>query len=296
MYFCMTVDDVCMPVFSSERHLARVLDLCAELQARATFFVVPIADAVPLTKRPGYVALLRRALAEGHEVAQHGLEHDRFEVGIPPAMVLSLPHEEPARERLARERGRIEEALSVEGIRKRLALGRRTLEEALGTAIVGFRAPCLQVCPNLFLALAEEGYRYDSSFPLQEAGWDLIQGNLTVSRNPITYADYVACQQGPRLLELPMTTDYTWYLTEDHYSASWAMAQQDLCDCLREDIPFVPLTHVSPVFEGDPGCGERLLRALVAFARDAAVSSAGVWRAVPLAEASKQGRWGEVTS
>lgn len=116
MYFGMTVDDVCMPEFSSVEHLARTLDLFDELGIRATFFVVPLADGVPLAERPGYVALLRRALAAGHEVAQHGLEHDRFEVGIPPDMVLMLPHEGPARARLARDRALIDAAHTVPAI------------------------------------------------------------------------------------------------------------------------------------------------------------------------------------
>ncbi|MDO8587924.1 MAG: polysaccharide deacetylase family protein [Armatimonadota bacterium] len=284
MQFAMTVDDVCMPGFSSEEHLGRWLDLLAELDIRATFFVVPLADKTPLANRPGYVALLRRALAEGHEVAQHGLEHDRFEVGIPPPMVLNLPHEGPARERLARERDAIEAAHSVPRIRELLANGRHLLEDAVGVRPVGFRAPCLQTCANLFTALAEEGYRYDSSFPIQEAGWDLIMGDLGVARHTITRARFEASRQDPRLISLPMTTDYTWYLAEDRYAATWEMAKSDALDCLRENVPLVPLSHVSPFFEGDGDCGERLFRELVAFTRDAAASVGQTCEFIPLAE------------
>lgn len=267
MHFGMTVDDVCMPEFSSEEHLGRTLEMLAELGIRATFFVVPLAEGVPLGERPGYVALLKRALAAGHEVALHGLEHDRFEVGIPPEMVLSLPHEGPARERLARNRALIDESHTVPNIRKKLRQGRQVLEEALDIEIVGFRAPCLQICDNLFTALAEEGFQYDSSFAIQEAGWDLIHGRLDAIRQPITQERVAATQRHPDLVSLPMTTDYTWYLTEERYAATRAMARQDVLDCLREGVPFVPLSHVSPIYQGDAGCGERLFREMAALAR-----------------------------
>jgi len=268
MHFGMTIDDVCMPEFSSEEHLERTLGMLAELGIRATFFVVPLADGVLLGERPGYVALLKRALAAGHEVALHGLEHDRFEVGIPPDMVLSLPHEGPARERLARDRALIDESHTVPNICKKLRQGRQILEEALGVPVIGFRAPCLQICDNLFTALAEEGFSYDSSFPIQEAGWDLINGRLDAVRKPITQARAAATRRHSDLASLPMTTDYTWYLTEERYAATWAMARQDILDCRREGVPFVPLSHVSPIYQGDAGCGERLFRELVALARE----------------------------
>src|SRR5262245_27956437 len=104
MIFCATVDDVCLEGFSSEEHMVSLLRFFQELNVRATFFIVPRAEGVPLGSRPRYVELLQQAAAEGHAVAQHGLEHDRFETGIPPRMVLDLPHEGPARERLARDR------------------------------------------------------------------------------------------------------------------------------------------------------------------------------------------------
>jgi peptidoglycan/xylan/chitin deacetylase (PgdA/CDA1 family) len=284
MQFGMTVDDVCMSDFSSEVNLTRFLDLFKELAIRATFFVVPLADGIPLSNRPGYVDLLKRALDEGHEVAQHGLEHDRFEVGIPPPMVLDLPHEGPARERLARDRDLIDASHSVSRIRELLVRGRGLLEDALGVPMIGFRAPCLQVCDNLFTALADEGYRYDSSFPIQEAGWDLIMGNVDIPRRPITRERFEQTKQDPRLISLPMTTDYTWYLTEDRYDATVAMARQDVLDCLSQGVPFVPLSHVTPLWEGDGDCGARLFRDLVAFARNAASEAGDTCDFVPLAE------------
>ncbi|HKH12124.1 MAG TPA: polysaccharide deacetylase family protein [Rubrobacter sp.] len=63
----LTFDDGPDPVWTP-----RVLDALAEAGARATFFVVaPLA-----ARRPG---LLRRAAAEGHEVALHCNRHERHD-------------------------------------------------------------------------------------------------------------------------------------------------------------------------------------------------------------------------
>ena len=132
MIFCATVDDVAYDGYSTVTNLARLLDFYDGHGVRATFFVVPRCGRRNLGMRRGYVALLRRALEQGHEIAQHGLVHDRFELGIPPEMVLALPHEGPARERLAKERRAIMADLSVEKIRRRLAEGRAILQEAIG--------------------------------------------------------------------------------------------------------------------------------------------------------------------
>ena len=74
---CATVDDVCWEGegegYSSEKHLASLLRFFQELKVRATFTVVPRADGIPLGNRPGYVQLLKQAMAEGH--AEIGRAH-----------------------------------------------------------------------------------------------------------------------------------------------------------------------------------------------------------------------------
>ena len=141
MNFCLTVDDVGYVGYSSESHFANLLDFFKQEGVRATFFTVPLDRGVPIGKRPLYVELLKRAILEGHEIAQHGLEHDRFEVGVPPDMIMQLPHEGPARRRLASHRKAIEAALATDRIRARLSEGRKLLEAAVKEKVIGFRAP-----------------------------------------------------------------------------------------------------------------------------------------------------------
>lgn len=282
--FCLTVDDVCLDGYSTEEHMQALLQFFNSEGIRSTFFVVPRAQGIPLKERPGYVGLLRQAAAQGHALGQHGLEHDRFETGIPPRMILDLPHEEQARERLASERRKIEENLAVSTLRARLAQGRRILEEALGFETYGFRAPCLSVCKNLFTALDAEGFCYDSSHYLQEGGWDLLQGKPLAPRL-ISREDFNQSQHPGRLRSLPLTTEYTWYLRSESFEATMALAQYDFASCLRAGIPFVTLAHVSPLNQCQNGCGFDLYRRLIDEARNQASAVGEELRLLNLDEA-----------
>jgi peptidoglycan/xylan/chitin deacetylase (PgdA/CDA1 family) len=288
MPLCFTVDDVGYSGFSTEGDLARLLAFCAEEGLKATFFAVPRCERREIGRRQEYVDLLQQALESGHEVAQHGLDHDRFEFGIPPKMVLDLRHEAPARERLARRRHEIEAGLTVVGIRQRLRTGRRILESVLGQPIRGFRAPCLAICDNLFAAIEAEGYRYDSSRHLQEAGWDLINGQVPATPRPITRKKFDALQRGS-VREWPLTADYTWYLTRERYAATLALAKHDFDACLAAGIPFVPICHVSPIQEGAGNCGFEFYRELLAYARRQTQAAGQKLASMTLAEVSAVG-------
>ena len=266
--FAFTVDDVALAGYSTPGHLLRLYDFLDEERLPATFFVVPEGeDGAPAARRPDWAAALAEGLRRGHEFAQHGVAHDRFEVGVPPPMILELPHEGPARKFLAENRGRVERDLTVERIRVRLRRGRATLEDVLGRPISGFRAPALQTCANLWPALAAEGYAYDSSTWFQTAGWDFLNGRMDAPPAAITRAGFVERQKAPGVREFPLTTDYAWFLPAERYAAAFGLARHDAESCFREDVPFVPVCHVSPVMEGE---GLRLWRELLAWMRSAA--------------------------
>jgi peptidoglycan/xylan/chitin deacetylase (PgdA/CDA1 family) len=250
-YLCLSVDDVGLDVFSSEPDLSALLDFYAAEKVRATFFVVPLPEGRGLAEsKPGYAPILRRALEEGHELAQHGLEHTRFQTGVPPKMILDLPHEGPAREELAKHRTEIEARLSVQELRATLRKGRDILKSILGVPVEGFRAPCLSVCDNLFAALEQEGYLYDSSKCLQPTAWDILNGRPETAPAPIDRARFDASQGGGKMRTLPLTGEYTWYLKRESYAACLELAKHDFRACLDADIPFVPVCHVSPVMAG----------------------------------------------
>jgi peptidoglycan/xylan/chitin deacetylase (PgdA/CDA1 family) len=288
MIFCASVDDVCLDGYSTEEHLANLLRFFAEQHVRATFFTVPRAERIALGNRARYVDLLKQAVSEGHAVGQHGLEHDRFETGIPAQIVLDLPHEGPARERLARDREAIEANLGVAPLRERLATGRRILEDALGFEIGGFRAPCLSICDNLFHALDAERYGYDSSRHFQDAGWDIINNReyhpLPITRERFDEAQY----PGGLMRTLPLTAEYTWYLPLSKYSITMDLARHDFIACMRAGIPFVPVCHVSPVQQCENNCGFDFYRELLDFAREQASANGEPLDLLSLAETAER--------
>ncbi|WP_019516572.1 XrtA system polysaccharide deacetylase [Sphingomonas sp. Mn802worker] len=108
---------------------ARVLDLFAETNTKATFFTLGWVAA-----RQG--ALMRRIVGEGHEVASHGWDHQRVFT------------------------------MDADAFRADLHRARVSLEDATGSAITGYRAPSFSIdqrTPWAHAVLAEEGYRYSSS-------------------------------------------------------------------------------------------------------------------------------------
>ncbi|HOG51080.1 MAG TPA: DUF2334 domain-containing protein, partial [Lentisphaeria bacterium] len=169
-YFGMSVDDVALTGWSQADNLRKLLEFFAGEGIPATFFVVPLDEDSdrPFQTLPGdYVGLLRAAHASGHAIGQHGLRHNRFEFGIPPAMILDLPHEHENKRFAEENRQRLAAEHVCEKLRPHLRQGREILENALGFKIVGFRSPALQESPGMFAALAAEGYLYDSSQCLQ---------------------------------------------------------------------------------------------------------------------------------
>ena len=117
-----------------ERNTERILDILAASGAQATFFVLGwIAQ-----RHPG---LVRRILADGHELASHGADHMRVD------------------------------RLTPEAFRTDVRQSKHVLEDAGGVPVLGYRAPTFSISRDSSWAhtvLLEEGYRYSSSiYPLK---------------------------------------------------------------------------------------------------------------------------------
>ena len=144
-----------------ERNIDIVLGLLDESGAKATFFTLGwIAERYP--------QLVRRIVAEGHELASHGYGHHR-----------------------ATDQHRAEFS---EDICKAKAL----LEDLAGVEVKGYRAPSFSVGkrnPWAFDCIAEAGYRYSSSvYPIRHDHY----GAPDAPRFPHESRD--------GLLEIPVTT------------------------------------------------------------------------------------------
>jgi polysaccharide deacetylase family protein (PEP-CTERM system associated) len=119
-----------------EEPMTFLLDLLAEAGVRGTFFWLHH------TARK-YPAVIRRCIAEGHEIALHGDDHD----GIPD--------------------------LGEEGFRDMLRRMRAAFRSDFGVELQGYRAPNFGISPRGLEILTEEGYRYESSMVpcLPIPGW-----------------------------------------------------------------------------------------------------------------------------
>lgn len=146
-----------------ESNTQTVLDLYAEADVKATFFTLGwIAERHP--------DLIRRIVAEGHELASHGYAHDRVHTMTPDAF--------------------------REDLRRAKAL----LEDAGGAPVIGYRAPSFSIGKANAWALevlADEGYAYSSSvapFGTDHYGWP---GFPRFAHRPVP---------GSPMIEVPVTT------------------------------------------------------------------------------------------
>ncbi len=112
-----------------EYNTGAVLDLFGETGVKATFFTLGWVAA----RQP---ALIRRIVAEGHEIASHGWDHQRIFT------------------------------MDADAFRADLRRARIALEDAAGTPVTGYRAPSFSIdqrTPWAHEVLADEGYTYSSS-------------------------------------------------------------------------------------------------------------------------------------
>src|SRR6266436_300328 len=112
-----------------ERNTIRLIEILADAGVQATFFTLGwVAQRHP--------ALVRRIVAEGHELASHGSGHARVD------------------------------RLSPEAFRLDVRQSKQILEDIGGVPVRGYRAPTFSIGRGSIWAhaiLSEEGYQYSSS-------------------------------------------------------------------------------------------------------------------------------------
>lgn len=146
-----------------EKNTHKILDAFAEFDNKATFFTLGwVAERYP--------QLIKRILAEGHELACHGYEHIRVTEQTPNQF------------------------------RADIIRTKKILEDLSGQEIKGYRAASYSInSDNLWAhdVLAEEGFKYSSSvYPVKHDLYG-IPDAPRFSYNPIKGSDF---------LEIPITT------------------------------------------------------------------------------------------
>jgi polysaccharide deacetylase family protein (PEP-CTERM system associated) len=194
----------------------RLMDLLARHDAHATFFVLGwVADRHP--------ALVRRIVAEGHEVASHGYWHTR----VAP--------------------------MRLNQFRDELRHSRDLLEQLTGRRVLGFRAPSFSIVPGAewaFDIMLEEGITYDSSlFPIRRPG----AGYPGCCPEP-----HHLMRPAGRLLELPLTTTVIGGMRLPAAGGAWlrhlpfGLVERAFLECAGRSVPGVFYMHPWEIDAGQP--------------------------------------------
>jgi polysaccharide deacetylase family protein (PEP-CTERM system associated) len=146
-----------------EANTDALLAMFSEADIEATFFTLGwVAERYP--------ALMQRIVAAGHELANHGCNHDRVFTFTPAQFAADLDR------------------------------SRKTIEDAGGVAVKGYRAPSFSInkdTPWAHEIMAEQGYAYSSSInPIAHDHYGWADAPRFAFR-PIAGSDFV---------EIPVTT------------------------------------------------------------------------------------------
>ena len=155
-----------------------LLDLYAKYNVRSTFFFC--IDIVKL-----FPDIVKMVIPYGHEVASHGYSHevnDAFD---------TMPYDKQLQD---------------------LILSKKILEDISGHEVISFRAPALRINKSTPAALAEAGYKIDSSVPSQRFDFFLSFGSVNklkwiiAPRKPYRTHQYDLTKRGNgTIVEIPLS-------------------------------------------------------------------------------------------
>jgi peptidoglycan/xylan/chitin deacetylase (PgdA/CDA1 family) len=218
---------------SSARGLQLIVDLLADLDIKATFFLEgdtlrAIAKKVDVSE-----------LLSGHEVGCHGVCHEDI-TGESTGICLTGPEIE----------GVVSESASI-------------VKDVVGRQPTGFRAPYLHTSSETLSILADEGFKYDSSktidvahgrigaYRLDEGLWELpVARGMDAKGKPI-HSYFWPMHEGKRevkdYLDMAFGIKVGCLVLATH---SWHMVETYGSGVLDEDRVSENLRHVRQVLEG----------------------------------------------
>jgi len=232
----------------------------------ASFMVVPRGEGGwQLDTQPAWLSALKSAEAGGHDCQLHGLDHQNCEFGPYPAMIRTLSRRDP------------EEVLREDAVRFGSVWNYESHVEKLQTAMTIYRAAferdplvlrtgALSQTPELYRALADVGMRYTSNLVVDPRGWEYIIENYddpgdwdpAVPPHPYMLTD--------RIINLPMISEYAWYLTPEKIPVHLALAVDDLQRVYAQGGVYILICHVQCVGAEDK-LSQQLIHELLSVAR-----------------------------
>lgn len=246
---------------------AELLAFLAEQQVPATFFTVPYAGGVSLEQKPEWVRLIGQALQAGHEVQHHGWVHTAFEFGVPPPFMLDIMPESKAQWLANPLDFSVHHEYEI--LCDKLLLGRQIFRRLLGYEPIGFRSPCLAVCDNLYRALHDLGFQWSSDQVINPMGWRYINHDYDAGEPWQPEVAPFPYLHRSGVIEVPMHSEYSWYLTDDDVERHFQLAKNDFDRARQAGNAFVVLSHYFAM-TGQWSAGLRVYERLFHYARSQA--------------------------
>lgn len=265
--FVITVDDPGGLVQDTDM-LERAVRFFDSRGVPVTFFVVPRSpDGFRIDRQEPWLSLARAALATGHDAQLHGLEHGRYEFGPYAPCVLALGGPEAVRRFEEQERPQLEPLWRRDLFAEKLRIAIGIFESAFGRRPLAFRGGAASHSAELYQAMGDVGLHYDSSKILDPRGWMYILGRYddpgdwdpAVRPGPYRVAEQVT--------ELPIVSEYAWYLTPEKIEPHLALAREDMQRVFALDGVFLLVCHVQCVGAEDDHA-RTLLGRLITLARE----------------------------
>ena len=264
--FIATVDDA-GGLIQDLTQFRRALDFFDGEAVPATFFAVPRgAGDWEMDRQPEWLALAHAARDRGHDFQLHGLDHGTCEFGPYPAFVRALSREDPG-PLLVQDREQYGHLWRRDLFVEKLETAIGIFERAFGRRPDAFRGGALSQSPELHQALSDVGIRYVSNKVVDPRGWKYI---LEEYDNPGDWDPEVPPAPywlTPEIINLPMISEYAWYLTPEKIDPHLALAIEDLGRVYDAGGVFILICHVQCVGAEDSYARDLLHRLLTA-ARD----------------------------
>jgi peptidoglycan/xylan/chitin deacetylase (PgdA/CDA1 family) len=155
---------------------------------------------------------------------------------------------------------------TLELMTERVRKSKAGFERALGFSPQGFRGPCLSMSDNTYQALADNGLRWSSNRVVNPMGWRYINRDYDAGEPWQPDVPPHPHRYKAGLIEVPMVSEYTWYLEEGDTDIHYDLIKSDY-DRVREvGGAFVTLSHCYAL-TGEWSAGLRVYERLFAHAR-----------------------------
>lgn len=232
----------------------------------ASFMVVPRGDGGwQLDQQPEWLANLKSAEADGHDCQLHGLDHWNCEFGPYHEIVRWMSGDAAAE--LKKDTDKWGHMWRADVFIQKLLTAIGIFETAFERKPLVFRTGALSQTSDLYDVMADVKMKYASNLVVDPRGWSYIIGNYD---NPGDWDPDVpphAYYLNDEVINLPIASEYAWYLTEEKIEPHLALAVDDMRRIWDQNGVFILVCHVQCVGAED-GLSMKLLSRIIQAARE----------------------------